>query len=93
MRTSDKCIKCGSLAIGHLSRLLDDTGERGATFATAVLGVDATTRHAAGPLEAYVCTACGYLETYVKDPPSVPFAKLRGFRWVNDPDVRRGPFR
>ncbi len=94
MRTSGKCTKCGSLAIGHLSRLVDDTGERGgARFATALLGIDTTIAQGAGPLEAYVCTECGYLETYVRAPATVPFEKLQGFRWVNDPNPRRGPFR
>lgn len=89
MRGSTHCIKCGSAAIGHVSRVLDDTGQRGVK-ATAMLGVDDTTGHGAGPLEAFVCTACGYLETYVKNPATVPFEKLRGFRWVNDPNAARG---
>ena len=93
MRTSGKCIKCGSLAIGHLNRRFDDRGERGGTLSTAVLGIDGTTRQGAGPLEAFVCTECGYLETYVKDPGTVPFDKLLGFRWVNEPNARRGAFR
>ena len=93
MRTSGKCIKCGSLAIGHLSRLFDETGERGAKFSTAMLGVDGTTRQGAGPLEACVCTECGYVETYVTEPAAVSFEKLQGFRWVNEPNARRGTFR
>lgn len=88
MRTSGKCIKCGSLAIGHLSRLFDDAGAT-----TSMLGVDIATRQGAGPLEAVVCTECGYLETYVKEPTAVRFDKLRGFTWVNEPNPRRGTFR
>ena len=47
----------------------------------------------AGMLEAFVCTECGYLETYVKDPTTVPFEKLRGFSWLNEPNAQRGTFR
>jgi hypothetical protein len=93
MRRSNKCTKCGSLAIGHLSRRFDDRGERGGQLTGAMLGIDGTTRHGAGPLEAFVCTECGYLETYVIDPATVPFASLQGFRWINEPNARRGGFR
>jgi hypothetical protein len=37
------------------------------------------------PMEAYVCTSCGYIESYVKDPDKVPFEKLKHFSWVNPP--------
>ncbi|MEO8706464.1 MAG: hypothetical protein ABI867_40940 [Kofleriaceae bacterium] len=46
-----------------------------------------------GTLEAYICSECGYHETYVKDPRTVEWDKLQDFRWVN-PDVSDGgPFR
>lgn len=90
---SAKCIKCGSLAIGHLEQRYDETGKPLANFTPAVLGVDATTWQGIGLLEAYVCTDCGYLETYLKDPSATPFDKLKGFRWVNEPAPRRGAFR
>jgi hypothetical protein len=93
MRTSNKCIKCGSLAIGHLERLYELTGDRKAGLPTSMLGVLGSTRQGAGPLEAYVCTECGYFETYVKAPATVPFHQLRGFRWVNEPNPQRGTFR
>jgi hypothetical protein len=81
------------LAVGHLTRRFDDRGERGGNLTTAMLGIDGTTRQSVGPLEAIVCTECGYLETYVTDPTTVPFEKLLGFRWVNEPNPRRGTFR
>jgi hypothetical protein len=93
MRTSSKCIKCGSLAIGHLSRRFDHTAERGAELKTATLGVIGTTRQGSGILESFVCTECGYLETYVADPSTVRFDQLRGFRWVNEPNAQQGTFR
>lgn len=93
MRTSNKCIKCGSLAIGHVERRFDNTGDRKVGFTSAVLGVIGTTVQGVGVLEAFVCTECGYLETYVKDLAMVPFEQIRGFRWVNEPNAQRGGFR
>ena len=46
-----------------------------------------------GQLEAWVCTECGFYETYVKDPSTVPFDELDGFRWVHPRPVEGGPFR
>ncbi|MGE0401844.1 MAG: hypothetical protein AB7T06_34395 [Kofleriaceae bacterium] len=46
-----------------------------------------------GQLEAYVCTECGYHETYVRDPRSVPWHDLQGFTWVNSEPPEDGPFR
>ena len=93
MRTSNKCIKCGSLAIGHLNRLFDLTVERSASLPSKTLGVLGNTRQGAGLLEAFVCTECGYVETYVKEPTTISFDRLRGFRWVNEPNAQRGTFR
>jgi hypothetical protein len=46
-----------------------------------------------GRLEAYVCTACGYHETYVADVKKVEFDKLHGFVWINQEPEPEGPFR
>lgn len=46
-----------------------------------------------GQLEAYVCTACGYHETYVRDPKAVAWDDLQGFTWVNSEPPEDGPFR
>lgn len=46
-----------------------------------------------GKLEAYVCAECGYHETYVGSPSTLPWGKLVGFRWVNDPVDPSGPYR
>lgn len=93
MRASNKCIKCGSLAVGHVARRHDDNGQWKEGFNTMVLGVLGSRRVGVGPLEAYVCTECGYVETYVITPGSVDFESIRGFRWVNDPNAQRGGFR
>lgn len=46
-----------------------------------------------GTLEAYVCTDCGYYETYAADPKAVPWATIQGFRWVHPDPAETGPFR
>lgn len=46
-----------------------------------------------GQLEAYVCTECGYHESYVHDPSAVRWTDLVGFSWVNDPPVSEGAYR
>lgn len=46
-----------------------------------------------GRLEAYVCTDCGYHETYVTSPAALPWEKLVGFAWVNVPGDPDGPYR
>ncbi|MFN2282738.1 MAG: hypothetical protein ACK2TZ_12825, partial [Anaerolineales bacterium] len=36
----------------------------------------------AGQLEAYLCGSCGFYETYVKDPTSLDFESIEGFKWI-----------
>ena len=42
----------------------------------------------------YVCTLCGYCETYIKDPELVDWDALPNANWLN-PDVAdaAGPYR
>ena len=44
-------------------------------------------------LEAYVCSRCGYYETYVKDPAAVNFDKVVGLHWLNETSGTEGPYR
>jgi hypothetical protein len=46
-----------------------------------------------GRLETYLCTECGFYETYVADVKKVEFEKLHGFVWVNPGTEPEGPFR
>lgn len=94
MKKSKECPKCQSLRIGYVERLPDRDGD-----AQGVGRYDATpqsnfrTTWVTHEIEGYLCTDCGYLETYVRSPRSVPYQKIPGFRWVN-PDVPdEGPFR
>lgn len=55
--------------------------------------VYATTSGLVGQLEAYVCTACGYYETYVVEPSKIEWDKLVGFSMLNPEADPSGPFR
>lgn len=46
-----------------------------------------------GKLEAYVCTECGYHESYVQDPSVVRWSDIVGFAWVNEPAESEGVYR
>ncbi len=46
-----------------------------------------------GVLEAYVCTECGYHESYVKEPRTIDWVGIVGFTWVNPGAPSNGPFR
>ena len=97
MKASKQCPKCSSLKVGYLEHVAD----KGHTsYEEAVVGTTQphgnwliSTVEAAGVLEAYVCADCGFYETYVKDPSSVPFDKLQGFHWLNDLTGTGQPYR
>lgn len=99
-----KCPKCGSGKIGHLAELNDEIGGYEPVFETLGVRIEPPNKykwwmgpeyrgevHREGALEAYVCTSCGFLETYVRDPRSVPFESLIGFTWVGAGEG--GPYR
>lgn len=78
MRKSGICLKCGSNQVGHLSRVVDwDRGAVERRLAQGRVG----RMSAYGPVEAYVCTSCGFFEEYVKHPEEVPWERLEGFSW------------
>lgn len=88
MKKRRQCPLCHSRRIGHLEEVQDTAANR------MVVGTDASglfTKRI-GQLEAYVCTDCGYYQTYVKTPESIPYEQLEGFRWVEQQPVK-GPFR
>lgn len=87
MKHSKQCPKCQSRKVGYLEYQTDkiggvagprSVGHRVEQQEIAIAMSDA------GDLEAYVCVACGYFESFVKEPASVPWDQLAGFRWVND---------
>jgi predicted nucleic-acid-binding Zn-ribbon protein len=92
MKRTWQCPKCQSARVGYLETLPD--GARGEAsrprmFGEAVLGsvFGAVATQVTAPIEAFVCTECGYFEEYVKDPASINWANLVGFRWCQ----RSGP--
>jgi hypothetical protein len=100
MKNSARCPRCGSPKVGHLDAVPDLRGDPDGldpaptcpqyagvvvvrAFTPGLFG-SAERLGLAGPLEAYVCTECGYYETYVKSPEQVPFQRMRGFTWLCD---------
>ena len=73
MKQRKRCPKCGSDAIGHLDHLPDTmSSEQEISEQALGLVVRASGPEKVGVLEAYVCTACGFLEVYVRDPAGIP---------------------
>lgn len=97
MKANAQCPKCQSLKIGILENLWDSIGpekdQKETIGRTRWGGPVFFTQVPRGEVEAYVCTECGYYETYVKDPSSVPFESMVGFRWINEPAPPEGPYR
>jgi predicted nucleic-acid-binding Zn-ribbon protein len=86
MKTSGKCGKCGGTRIGRFEHVADETDATTGPGRTRSLwwqreGGFFSSKELRADVEAYVCTACGYFEEYVKDPKSVPWEKLTPFRW------------
>ncbi len=84
MKRRKRCPKCGSDAIGHLDHLPDTmSSEQEISEQALGLVVRASGPEKVGVIEAFVCTECGLLETYVRDPEGVPFEEIVGFSWVS----------
>jgi DNA-directed RNA polymerase subunit M/transcription elongation factor TFIIS len=84
MKRSRQCPKCESKRVGYFEKVVDQ-GQRG--ISTRKLGEAQTAQlmglavvQATGEVEAFVCTDCGYFEEYVKEPQSIDWSSMRGFR-------------
>ena len=90
MKRTRQCPKCHSLEVGYLERMLDYT-----TLGPVAqhLGQCVDDEGVVGQIEVYVCTACGFFESYVKDHDLVDFARLSGFRYLNPRDESGPPYR
>lgn len=70
MRKTRVCPKCGSTSLWYIKDVAANrkTGslQRQPTFGLAVTGNGPAAL--AGPLEAYACQPCGYVEFYLKEP-------------------------
>ena len=104
MKKEKCCPKCESLKIGYLSEVPDFVdSNRYSTRRLAEPRPDPKGKWqelmalSDDPsfygIEGYICTECGYLETYAKNPADIPFERLKGFAWVNPEETREGPFR
>lgn len=89
MKRTRQCPKCQSRRIGYLANL-HDSGHRGPSVRRvgqmavgSFLGARMT--QSGGEIEGYLCTDCGYLEEYVKQPHQLNWAAVTGFQWVNSP--------
>lgn len=86
------CPKCGGTEIVHLEAVHDRVDGSSYSFVSrsltvvekvvgSFLGISSVVGGAAfGPLEAYTCRACGFVEEYVKEPRTVPWEKVPGAR-------------
>ena len=99
MKKTKRCPKCDSEKIGYLAQIpdfVDEAGTEGVPAAPRALGmvpkqwqegwVRPATRTQSWPLgelEAYICTSCGFTESYVKEPDQVRFEEIEGFQWVD----------
>jgi predicted nucleic-acid-binding Zn-ribbon protein len=91
VKTTKQCPKCDGTKIGHLATVHDRDyyysnvlKERAVGYQPGPSGwLKSGKVEGAGGFEAYVCGECGYYETYVKSPESIPFEDLDGFRWLN----------
>ena len=45
-----------------------------------------------GKLVGYLCTTCGYYETYVEDAQGIDWDQVEGFAWLNT-SADQGPYR
>ena len=89
MKQNWKCPKCQSDRVGYLESLVDADPRRDAKrmignqeIGTA-FGLKAY--QATGPIEAFVCTVCGYFEEYVRDADKIDWQSMQGFRWCRSP--------
>lgn len=97
MKKSGRCPKCNSDRVGHLENVIQRSevllnSQPLINHCPAPLGIERTESEGfikvikegpVGRLEAYLCTDCGYYETYVIEPNTVSFDSIVGFEWVN----------
>lgn len=100
MKDSKQCPKCNGLRIGYLENLPDENAA--GTASTQAIGTSDVLEgsslfgryvHSRHDIEAYLCTDCGFLESYVKSPKTIPYESLKGFRWANPQSPPEGAYR
>ena len=84
MKKTGRCPKCDCARIAHFSQVMDEAdGNRsrniGFRYGGSFLGL--RTMLAAGEVEAFVCTGCGYFEEHVKSPETMKWEEMVGLQW------------
>ena len=101
LRRDFRCPKCEGIKIGHLASV-PDLGDHAKARASDQRAIGRMYYHdhegdrrmqRMAPVEAYVCTECGFFEEYVKAPTEVSWDEVRGFRYVRDTPPEQGPYR
>jgi predicted nucleic-acid-binding Zn-ribbon protein len=104
MKQTKQCPKCRSLRVGFLERQYERSGEYDSDYERPAVLVEETRRAfwsgkeklvtgRFGSLEAYICTECGYHETYVVDPQNIPWDRVAGFHFLHAEVDGEGPYR
>lgn len=97
MKQKGICPKCNSQKIGYLENVIQRTeGDIGTQLVIghcpAPLGIQRSESAGlikvikegpVGKLEAYFCCSCGFYETYIKDPSSIEYETVIGFKLIN----------
>lgn len=97
MKNSGVCPKCSSQKIGYLENVIQRTealvdSRTVIGHCPAPLGIERSESGGfikvikegpVGNLEAYTCTSCGFYETYIKNPSSIKYETIIGFKWIN----------
>lgn len=97
MKQTGICPKCESQKIGYLENVIQRTkADIGTQFVIghcpAPLGIEKSESGGlikvikegpVGKLEAYLCCSCGFYETYIKEPSSIEYERIIGFKLIN----------
>ena len=97
MKNTGVCPKCNSQKIGYLENIIQRTeaimeSRSLIGHCSAPLGIERSElggfikvikEGPVGKLEAYICSSCGFYETYIKDPSSIQYETIIGFKWIN----------
>ena len=101
LRRDFRCPKCEGIKIGHLASV-PDLGDHAKARASDQRAIGRMYYHdhegdrrmqRMAPVEAYVCTECGYFEEYVINPEAIPWDTLAHFQWCRGTPTEQTPYR
>jgi len=97
MKQTHICPKCKATKIGYINNVINKTDTRAGSYSVVgysnaplgtttseskkSFGIKVVKKESIGELEAYICTSCGYYETYIKSP-SIQYENIDGFKWI-----------